>query len=131
MVHFSMKKTLAILALAMVSMGASIQVVEITEAPKYEPLQIICPASKRPIYSCNIEELYWNEPLLTFINSKNCLPSDPSIKEIIDSEAIDFPCGLNETSPVRILKEYDNRFKYQTIQIFTNKGWMPKRERPI
>jgi len=122
-----MKRLIPVIAL--LSIAATIQMDITPETPKRYPLQIVCPISQQAIYYCNIEELYWDEPLESFLNENTCLPVNSSIPPIKNGEGIIFPCPTTDDRPIRILKEFDPEMRYQTIQLFTNKGWMPKRRR--
>lgn len=85
-------------------------------------LLIVCPKCGFVFYQCEVSELFGGDP----VKSDICKPFSPEIQEL--RPGIDILCPIDGIRPYKTTKWKNGNI---TTQVFTNKGWMPRRYRPV
>lgn len=115
-----MKKYFLIL-IGLFSVAASVQMSTLNPEVRTYPLQIICPKCGYIFFNCPLEEIYEND----FSSVASCYPAHRNIMPIKYGDPASL-CPIDNSSPV-IQGEVNGN---PAAKYFTNKGWMPQRERP-
>ena len=113
------------LALLILFAGASIEIAPPTpevHTKKNQPLMIMCPKCHRPMYVCKVSEIFNGEHSLPSI----CFPVSKDIPALIPGSQIF--CPIDKGNPF-IAKQCEESPNGICNMVYTNRGWLPKRNR--